>query len=110
MMAHLYQMMHQRVLALARIVLLFAFCSASIAVASPARRISLDLKDADLHNVMRLLSDVGKVNLVVPDEVKGKVTNKLRNVPWTEALDVILRAKGLGREQNGNVIQIDTLE
>lgn len=78
--------------------------------AAPPRKISLDVKDADLHNVMRLLADAGKVNIVVPDDVKGRVTIKLRDVPWTEALDVILRSKGLGREMIGSVVQVDTLE
>jgi type IV pilus assembly protein PilQ len=81
-----------------------------LGAAPPARRISLDVKDADVHNVLRLLADTGKVNIVVPDDVRGRVTIKLRNVPWTEALDVILRSKGLGREKVGSVIQVDTLE
>lgn len=73
-------------------------------------RISLDVRDADLHNVLRLLADTAKVNVVVPDHVQGRVTVKLKDVPWTDALDVILQAQGLGREQVGTVVQIDTLE
>src|SRR5688572_21553012 len=96
----------------ARLLLLSTWVLALFLVgAAPApKRISLDVKDAELHNVLRLLADTGRVNIVVPDDVKGKVTIKLRNVPWTEALDVILRSKGLGREQQGGVIQVDTLE
>lgn len=82
----------------------------TVAAAPAPRKISLDVKDADLHNVMRLLADAGKVNIVVPDDVKGRVTIKLTNVPWTEALDVILRSKGLGQETIGSVIQVDTQE
>jgi type IV pilus assembly protein PilQ len=80
--------------------------------AKPAeeRRISLDVKDADLHNVLRLLADTGNVNIVVPDEVKGRITIKLTNVPWTQALDIILDSRGLAKEKSGNVIQVDTLE
>ena len=72
--------------------------------------ITLDVKDADIHNVVRLLADAGKVNIVVPDEVKGRVTVKLKDVPWTKALDVVLSSKGLGYEKSGNVIRVDTLE
>jgi len=52
-------------------------------------RISLDLKDADLPNVLRLFADVAKVNILVTEEVKGKVTLRLLNVPWDQALDII---------------------
>ena len=60
------------------------------------RRIDLDLKDADIHNVLRLLADVGRVNVVTADDVSGNVTIRMRNVPWDQALDVVLQAKGLG--------------
>jgi type II secretory pathway component HofQ len=76
----------------------------------PERRITLDVKDADIHNVLRLLADTGRVNIVVPDEVKGRVTLKLKDVPWTQALEIVLHSRGLGKETIGNVIQIDTLE
>ena len=46
------------------------------------RRIDLDFKGADIHNILRLLSDVGKVNIITSDDVKGEVTIKMRNVPW----------------------------
>lgn len=74
------------------------------------RRISLDVRDADIHNVLRLIADAAQLNIVVADEVKGRVTLKLRQVPWTEALDVILASKGLGRERDGDVLLVDTLE
>jgi type IV pilus assembly protein PilQ len=61
------------------------------------QKIDLDFKDADIHNILRLLSEVGKVNIVVSDEVKGNVTLSMRNVPWNLAMDVILEAKGLGK-------------
>src|SRR5262245_27100605 len=105
MIANLYPMKHQRGYLVALLLL-----AAMLMGAAPPRRISLDVKDADIHNVLRLLADTGKVNIVVPDEGRGKVTIKLRNIPWTEALDVILRSKGLGKEQVGSVIQVDTLE
>jgi len=82
----------------------------ALIAAKPERSISIDVKDADIHNVVRLLADTGGVNVVVPDHVAGKVTIKLRDVSWKRALEVILRAEGLGLEQDGNVIVVDTLE
>jgi hypothetical protein len=76
---------------------------------APARRyhgatVDLDLKNADLGNVFRLLADVGHVNIVVAGELSGTVTMRLRHVPWDQALDVIVRARGLVLERDGNVI------
>ena len=73
------------------------------------RRIDLDFKGADIHNILRLLSDVGQVNIVTSDDVKGEVTIKMRNVPWDQALDVILRAKLLGQVREGNLIRVAPL-
>ncbi len=70
------------------------------------RLIDLDVKDADLHDVCRLLAEVGKVNIVVADDVKGSVTLKLKRVPWDRALEVILRAKGYAQERDGNIILV----
>lgn len=70
------------------------------------RRIDLDLKDADVHNVLRLLADVGRVNIVTADNVAGTVTIRMRNVPWDQALDVILQAKSLGMVRQGNMIRV----
>jgi type IV pilus assembly protein PilQ len=77
------------------------------------RRIDLDFKDADIHNILRLLADVGKVNIVTADDVSGSVTIKMKNVPWDQALDVILQAKGLGMVRTGNLVRVakaDALE
>lgn len=70
------------------------------------RRIDLDFKDYDIHNMLRLLSDVGQVNIVTADDVKGTVTIRMRDVPWDQALDVILRSKGLGMQREGNLIRV----
>jgi type IV pilus assembly protein PilQ len=70
------------------------------------RRIDLDFKDADIHNILRLLSDVGQVNIITTDDVKGTVTIRMRDVPWDQALDVVLRAKGLGMVKSGNLIRV----
>ncbi len=73
------------------------------------RRVDLDLKDADIHNILRLLSDVGKVNIVTADDVAGSITIRMRNVPWDKALDVVLQAKGLGMVRSGNLIRVAPL-
>jgi type IV pilus assembly protein PilQ len=73
------------------------------------RRIDLDLKDADIHNILRLLADVGRVNIVTADDVQGNITIRMRNVPWDQALDVVLQAKGLGMVRSGNLIRVAPL-
>lgn len=70
------------------------------------RRIDIDLRDADVHNVLRLLAEVGNVNIVTSDDVSGAVTIRMRNVPWDQALDVILSARALGMQRQGNIIRV----
>jgi type IV pilus assembly protein PilQ len=70
------------------------------------RRIDLDLKNADIHNILRLLSEVGNVNIITSDDVSGSVTIKMKAVPWDQALDVILSAKGLGLVKRGNLLRV----
>jgi len=97
----------------ARVVFLALALAAAPALARPpkeARRISLDVTKANVHDVLRLLADVGRMNLVVADEVQGTVTLTLRNVPWTQALDMVLRARGLGMEQRGNILRVAPLK
>lgn len=73
------------------------------------RRIDLDFKDADIHNILRLLSEVGGVNIITTDDVGGSVTIRMRNVPWDQALEVILQAKGLGMVRQANLIRVAPL-
>ncbi len=73
------------------------------------RRISLDFQDADIRNILRLLADVSGLNIVISDDVKGKITIKLLNVPWDQALELILKTNGLGQIKEGNIIRIATL-
>jgi type IV pilus assembly protein PilQ len=70
------------------------------------RRISLDFKDIEMSDVLRLIADVSDLNVISGDEVKGKVTIRLVDVPWDQALDVILLTKGLGFVRIGNVLRI----
>jgi len=71
-----------------------------------AKTITLDFKDADVVNVLRLLGAEGGRNLVVGDDVKGKVSVSLRNVTWDQALETILEARGLQRIERGGVLRI----
>ncbi|RMG59685.1 MAG: type IV pilus secretin family protein [Deltaproteobacteria bacterium] len=73
------------------------------------QRISLDFKDADIHNVLRIIAEVSNLNIITSDEVKGKITLRLINVPWDQALDIILKTKGLGAKLEGNVLRIAPL-
>ena len=70
--------------------------------------ISLDFKNADIHDVLRLLADVSGLNIVSTDDVKGRITLRLVDVPWDQALAVVLQANGLEKVESGNVITIST--
>ncbi len=73
-------------------------------------RISLDFKDADIHNIFRLIAEVSSLNIITSEDVKGKVTIRMVNVPWDQALEVILSTKNLIRIEEGNVLRITTIE
>jgi len=73
------------------------------------QRISMDFKDADLTNVFRIIAEVSNLNIITADDVKGKVSLRLVNVPWDQALDIVLRSKSLGAAQEGNVLRIAPL-
>jgi len=70
------------------------------------RRISLDFKDVEIDDVLRLIAEVSDLNIIAGDEVQGQVTIRLVDVPWDQALDVILLTKGLGFIRVGNVLRI----
>ncbi|AKU90322.1 type IV pilus secretin family protein [Vulgatibacter incomptus] len=74
------------------------------------RRVSFEFKDIDIHNLLRVIAEVSKRNIVVADDVKGTITIRLRNVPWDQALDLIMKTKGLGKEVTGNIIRIAPLQ
>ena len=74
------------------------------------RRVDLNVKDIDIRNLLSFVSDISKKNIILADDVKGTVTIKLRNVPWDQALDIILKSKGLGKEEVGNIIRVAPLE
>ncbi len=74
------------------------------------RRMSLDFKDADIKNILRLIAEVSNLNIIAGDDVTGKITMRLVDVPWDQALDVILQARNLGMTRVGNVIRVAPME
>ncbi|MEK7317362.1 MAG: secretin N-terminal domain-containing protein [Candidatus Eisenbacteria bacterium] len=74
------------------------------------RRMSLDVQGAEIQTVLRSLSEFSGKNIVASREVKGVVTLRLRNVPWRHALDILLRAQGLGMIDQGQTIVVSNLE
>jgi type IV pilus secretin PilQ/predicted competence protein len=74
------------------------------------QHVSLDFKDADIHNVLRLLAEISKLNIVATDDVRGKITLRLFDVPWDQALDIVLQTLSLESTQEGNVLRISTVK
>ncbi|MEK6693604.1 MAG: type IV pilus secretin PilQ [Nitrospirota bacterium] len=70
------------------------------------RRISLDFQDADIISILRLISEVSGMNIIASPEVKGKITVKMLNVPWDQALDIILKTYHLGKVVEDNIIRV----
>lgn len=73
------------------------------------QRISLDFQAADLRNVLRMIAEVSRRNMVIGEAVSGQVAIRLLNVPWDQGLDVIMRMHSLGKVEWGKVIFIDTV-
>ena len=74
------------------------------------KNISLDFQDADIKSVLRLMAEYGDKSIIAGDDVKGNVTLNMKNVPWDQALESILKIHGLTKQQSGNVITVMTLE
>ena len=72
------------------------------------QKISLEFKDADIKNVFRLLAEVSGLNIIVTADVNRRVTLRLLEVPWDQAMDLIISTNGLDKEQIGNVVRIST--
>ena len=73
------------------------------------QKISLEFKDADIKNVFRLLAEVSGNNIMVTDDVNRKVTLRLIELPWDQAMDLIVETNGLAKDEVGNVIRISRL-
>lgn len=74
------------------------------------QKLSLNFQDIDVRSVLQLIADFTNLNLVASDTVNGRITIRLQNVPWDQALDIILRTKGLDKRRTGNVIMVAPAE
>ncbi len=87
-----------------------------VAVVDPSKReykgerLTLNFQDIETRAVLQLLAETSGQNIVVSDSVQGNVTLRLQNVPWDQALDIVLRTKGLDKRQDGNVIYVAPTE
>jgi type IV pilus assembly protein PilQ len=80
----------------------------AVTTGNNGRLISLDFKDADVVNLLRILAAESGKNIVISDDVKGKMSITLKNVPWEQALEIILESRGLEKIEKGSVIRIIT--
>ncbi|WP_404231745.1 type IV pilus secretin PilQ [Acinetobacter venetianus] len=76
------------------------------AQAYTGNKISLDFQDIEVRRVLQLLADFTGINMVAADTVQGNITLRLKDVPWDQALDIVLKTKNLDKRRNGNVIWI----
>ena len=70
------------------------------------KKLSLNFQDIEVRSVLQLLADFTDKNIVVSDSVAGNITLRLKDVPWDQALDIVLESKGLAMRANGNVIWV----
>ncbi len=70
------------------------------------QKLSLNFQDIPVRSVLQLIADFTELNLVASDTVEGKITLRLENVPWDQALDLVLKTKGLDKRQVGNVLMV----
>lgn len=79
---------------------------ATLATAFEKEPISLNFQDVEVRAVLQVMADYVEINLVASDTVQGRISLRLDDVPWQQALDLVLRSKGLGRRQEGNVLLV----
>jgi len=73
------------------------------------QKVSFDYQGIDIRNALRLIAEMSDMNIIMGEDVQGKLTMRLENVPWDQALDIILTSQGLGKEVQGNVMRIAPL-
>jgi len=69
-------------------------------------KVTFDFKDIDIRNALKLIAEMSDLNIIMSDDVTGTLTMRLVDVPWDQALELILSARGLGKEQTGNVLRV----
>lgn len=70
------------------------------------KRVSLDFQDVDVRTILQILAKESNMNIVASDSVSGKMTLSLKDVPWDQALDLVMQARGLEARRNGNIINV----
>ncbi len=73
-------------------------------------KISLDFQNADINDILRLIAEVSGLNIIAGPDVKGTVTTRMVDIPWDQALDVVLKINGLGQEHEDNIIRVAPIE
>ncbi|MDQ7003878.1 MAG: type IV pilus secretin PilQ [Ghiorsea sp.] len=73
-------------------------------------KVTFDFKDIDIRNALKLIAEMSDLNIIMSDDVTGTLTMRLVDVPWDQALEIILSARGLGKEQSGNVLRVAPVE
>jgi type IV pilus assembly protein PilQ len=73
-------------------------------------KISLDFQNADINDILRLIAEVSGLNIIAGPDVKGTVTTRMVDIPWDQALDVVLKINGLGQERRDNIIRVAPIE
>jgi len=74
------------------------------------QKVTFDFKDIDIRNALKLIAEMSDLNIIMSDDVTGMLTMRLVDVPWDQALELILSARGLGKQQSGNVMRIAPME
>jgi len=74
------------------------------------QKVTFDFKDIDIRNALKLIAEMSDLNIIMSDDVRGVLTMRLVDVPWDQALELILSARGLGKQQSGNVMRIAPME
>jgi type IV pilus assembly protein PilQ len=73
-------------------------------------KIDLNFQNVEIRTVLQIIAEVAEKNLVVSDNVQGDITLRLKNVPWDQALDIVLKTKGLDKREAGNVLLVGTVQ
>jgi len=74
------------------------------------KRVSLDFQDVDVRTILQILAKESNMNIVASDSVSGKMTLSLKDVPWDQALDLVMQSRGLESRRNGNIIRVAPAE
>jgi type IV pilus assembly protein PilQ len=98
--------MCKNIIALLLVILIIPFLTFAQVNKKTVSKVSFDFMDADIRNVLRVLTDISGKNIVISDDVKGKITIKLDNVTWDEAMDIVIKNNDLAKVEEENIIRI----